>query len=57
MVAVSYIPFNQEEEGNELYYKQLGEVSQWLGFFLVQDFNLLKVQYKEERVEEVSPVI
>lgn len=57
MVAVSYIPFNQEEEGNELYYKQLGEVSQWLGFVLVQDFNLLKVQYKEERVEEASPVI
>lgn len=40
-----------------MFYKQLEEVSQWLDFVLGQDFNLLKVQYKEERAKEASAVI
>lgn len=40
MVGVNYRPLMQEEEANEIFYKQLGEISQ----VLVQDLNLLKVQ-------------
>lgn len=49
MVDVCYRPLNLLKKENEMFHKQLEELSQWLDFVLVQDFDLLKVQYKESR--------
>jgi len=40
MVGVCYRPPNQDEEADELFYKQLGDVSQLLALVLMRDFNL-----------------
>ncbi|KAK4822638.1 hypothetical protein QYF61_018590 [Mycteria americana] len=40
MVGVCYRPANQDEEAGEIFYRQLGEVSQSLALVLVGDFNL-----------------
>ncbi|KAK4827898.1 LOW QUALITY PROTEIN: hypothetical protein QYF61_022321 [Mycteria americana] len=51
MVGVCYRPPNQDEEADEIFYKQLGEVSQSLALVLVGDFNLLDVCWKYNTVE------
>ncbi|PKU32032.1 rna-directed dna polymerase from mobile element jockey-like [Limosa lapponica baueri] len=40
MVGVCYRPSNQDGEADEIFYKQLGEVSRLLALVLVGDFNL-----------------
>ena len=40
MVRVCYRPPNQGEEADEIFHKQLGEVSRLLALVLVGDFNL-----------------
>jgi len=40
MVGACYRPSNQDEEADEIFYKQLGGVSQLLALFLMGDFNL-----------------
>ncbi|KAK4814759.1 hypothetical protein QYF61_026736 [Mycteria americana] len=52
VVGVCYRPPNQDEETDELFYKQLGEASRSLALVLVGDFNLPDVCWKyntEER--------
>ncbi|KAK4818259.1 hypothetical protein QYF61_009964 [Mycteria americana] len=44
-------PPNQDEEADELFYKQLGEVSQSLALVLVGDFNLPDVYWKYNTAE------
>ena len=51
MVGVCYKPSNQDEEADELFYKQLGEVSQSLALVLVGDFNLLDICWKYNTAE------
>ncbi|GAB0184113.1 hypothetical protein GRJ2_000876600 [Grus japonensis] len=51
MVGVCYRPPNQGEEADEIFYKQLGEVSQSLALVLVGDFNLPDVCWKYNTVE------
>jgi len=46
MVGVCYTPPNQDEEADEIVYKQLVEVSQSLALVLVGDFNLPDVCWK-----------
>ena len=46
MVGVCYRPPNQDDEADEIFYKQLGEVSQSLALVLVGDFNLPDVCWK-----------
>ncbi|KAM9628635.1 uncharacterized protein ACIBXB_017819 [Morphnus guianensis] len=46
MVGVCYRPPNQDEEADEIFYKQLGKVSQSLALVLVGDFNLTVVCWK-----------
>jgi len=43
MVGVCYKAPNQDEEADEIFCKQLGEVSQLLTLVLVGDFNLPEV--------------
>jgi len=43
MMGVCYRPPSQDEEADEIFYKQLGEVSQTLAFVLVGDFSLADV--------------
>ncbi|GAB0207710.1 hypothetical protein GRJ2_003236700 [Grus japonensis] len=40
IVGDCYRPCNQDEEADEIFYKQLGEVSQSLALVLMRDFNL-----------------
>ena len=51
MVGVCYRPPNQDEEADEIFYKQLGEVSQSLALVLVGDFNLPDVCWKYNTAE------
>ncbi|KAK4822567.1 LOW QUALITY PROTEIN: hypothetical protein QYF61_016136 [Mycteria americana] len=51
VVGVCYRPPNQDEETDELFYKQLGEASQSLALFLVGDFNLPDVCWKYNTAE------
>ncbi|GAB0180200.1 hypothetical protein GRJ2_000485300 [Grus japonensis] len=51
MVGVCYRPPNREEEADEIFYKQLGEVSQSLALVLVGDFNLPDVCWKYNTAE------
>ncbi|KAK4830743.1 hypothetical protein QYF61_013193 [Mycteria americana] len=46
VVGVCYRPPNQDEETDELFYKQLGEASRSLALVLVGDFNLPDVCWK-----------
>ena len=46
MVGVYYRPPSQDEEADEIFYKQLGEVSQSLPLVLMGDFNLPDVCWK-----------
>jgi len=50
-VGVCYRPQNQDEETDELFNKQLGEVSQSLVRILVRDFNLPDVCWKYNTAE------
>ena len=50
MVGVCYRPPNQDEEADEIFCKQLGEVSQSLALVLVGDFNLPDVCWKYNSV-------
>ncbi|KAK4812452.1 hypothetical protein QYF61_024853 [Mycteria americana] len=52
VVGVCYSPPNQDEETNELFYKQLGEASRWLALILVGDFNLPDVCWKYNTAEK-----
>ncbi|KAK4810636.1 LOW QUALITY PROTEIN: hypothetical protein QYF61_007373 [Mycteria americana] len=51
VVGVCYRPPNQDEETDELFYKQLGEASRLLALVLVGDFNLLDVCWKYNTAE------
>ncbi|KAK4811169.1 hypothetical protein QYF61_019800 [Mycteria americana] len=51
VVGVCYRPPNQDEEADEIFYKQLGEVSQSLALVLVGDFNLPGVYWKYNTAE------
>ncbi|KAK4820693.1 hypothetical protein QYF61_003613 [Mycteria americana] len=51
VVRVCYRPPNQEEETDELFYKQLGEASRSLALVLVGDFNLPDVCWKYNTAE------
>ncbi|GAB0206524.1 hypothetical protein GRJ2_003118000 [Grus japonensis] len=51
VVGVCYRPPNQDEEADEIFYKQLGEVSRSLALVLMGDFNLLDVCWKYNRAE------
>ncbi|KAK4823930.1 hypothetical protein QYF61_008316 [Mycteria americana] len=51
MVGVCYRPPKQGEEAGEIFYKQLGEVSQSLVLVLVGDFNLPDVCWKYNTAE------
>ncbi|KAK4817214.1 hypothetical protein QYF61_003738 [Mycteria americana] len=51
VVGVCYRPPNQDEEADELFYKQLGEASRSLALVLVGDFNLLDVCWKYNTAE------
>ncbi|KAK4824014.1 hypothetical protein QYF61_009605 [Mycteria americana] len=49
------LPRNQDEEANELFYKQLGEASRLLALVLVGDFNLPDVCWKYNTAERKQP--
>ncbi|GAB0208010.1 hypothetical protein GRJ2_003266700 [Grus japonensis] len=51
MVGVCHRPPNQDEEADEIFYKQLGEVSQSLALVLMGDFNLPDVCWKYSTAE------
>ncbi|KAK4810498.1 LOW QUALITY PROTEIN: hypothetical protein QYF61_004278 [Mycteria americana] len=51
MVGVCYRPPNQDEEADETFYKQLGEVSQLLALVLMGDFKLPDVCWKYNTAE------
>ncbi|KAK4824656.1 hypothetical protein QYF61_017029 [Mycteria americana] len=51
VVGVCYRPPNQDEETDELFYKQLGEASRSLALVLVGDFNVLDVCWKYNTAE------
>ncbi|KAK4816775.1 hypothetical protein QYF61_022887 [Mycteria americana] len=51
VVGVCYRPPNQDEETDELFYKQLGEAPQSLALVLVGDFNLPDVCWKYNTAE------
>ncbi|KAK4832306.1 hypothetical protein QYF61_021705 [Mycteria americana] len=51
VVGVCYRPPNQDEETDELFYKELGEASQSLALVLVGDFNLPDVCWKYNTAE------
>ncbi|KAK4831120.1 hypothetical protein QYF61_015423 [Mycteria americana] len=51
VVGVCYRPPNQDEETDELFYKQLGEASRSLAPVLVGDFSLLDVCWKYNTAE------
>ncbi|KAK4822905.1 hypothetical protein QYF61_023268 [Mycteria americana] len=51
VVGVCYRPPNQDEEADELFYKQLGEASRSLALVLVGDFNLPDVCWKYNTAE------
>ena len=46
LLGVCYRPPNWDEEVDEVFYKQLAEVSQFLPFVLVGDFNLPDICWK-----------
>ncbi|KAK4819016.1 LOW QUALITY PROTEIN: hypothetical protein QYF61_024132 [Mycteria americana] len=50
-VGVCYRPPNQDEETDELFYKQLGEASRLLALVLVGDFNLPDICWKYNTAE------
>ncbi|KAK4816845.1 hypothetical protein QYF61_023967 [Mycteria americana] len=52
VVGVCYRPPNQDEETDELFYKQLGEASRSLALVLVGDFNLPDVCWKYNTAEK-----
>ena len=52
MVGVCYRPPNQDENADEIFYKQLIEVSQLLALVLVEGFNLPDVCCKYNIVEK-----
>ena len=49
--GVCYRPPNQDEETDERFYKQLGEVSRSLALVLMGDFNLPNVCWKYHTAE------
>lgn len=51
VVGVCYRLPNQDEEGDEIFYKQLGEVSQLLALVLMGDFSLPVVCWKYNTAE------
>lgn len=51
-VRVYYRPSSQDEEAEEVFYKQLGEVSPSLVLVLVEDFNLTGVCWEFNAAEE-----
>ncbi|GAB0179838.1 cAMP-dependent protein kinase inhibitor alpha [Grus japonensis] len=51
MVGLCYRPPNQDEEVDEIFCKQLGEVSQLLAFVLMGDFNLPDICWKYNTAE------
>ncbi|GAB0180245.1 hypothetical protein GRJ2_000489800 [Grus japonensis] len=51
MVGVCYRPPNQDEEADEIFYKQLGEVSRSPALVLVEDFNLPDICWKYNTAE------
>ncbi|KAK4813301.1 hypothetical protein QYF61_023452 [Mycteria americana] len=51
VVGVCYRPPNQDEETDELFYKQLGEASRSLALVLVGNFNLPDVCWKYNTAE------
>ncbi|KAK4815580.1 hypothetical protein QYF61_004097 [Mycteria americana] len=51
VVGVCYRPPNQDEETDELFYKQLGEASRPLALVLVGDFNLTDICWKYNTAE------
>ncbi|KAK4811106.1 hypothetical protein QYF61_016392 [Mycteria americana] len=62
VVGVCYRPPNQDEETDELFYKQLGEASRSLALVLVGDFNLPDVCWKyntaeRKQVQEVPGLV
>ncbi|KAJ7427171.1 mitochondrial fission process protein 1 [Willisornis vidua] len=61
LVGVGYRPPNQDDEGDELFYKQLADVSKCPSLVLVGDFNLPDICWElntagEEAVKEVPGV-
>lgn len=56
MVGACHKLPNQDEEVDELFYKQLREVSQLLGLVPLRDFNLLNVCWRYKAVQE-SPEV
>ncbi|GAB0204011.1 hypothetical protein GRJ2_002866700 [Grus japonensis] len=51
LLGVCYKPPNQDEETDEIFYKQLGEVSQSLALVLMGDFNLPDICWKYNTAE------
>jgi len=46
LLGVCYRPPNQGEEADEVFYKRLAQVSQWLALVVVGDFNFLDICWK-----------
>jgi len=51
LLGVCYRPLNQDEEGDEAFYKRLAEVSQLLALVLLGDFNLPDTCWKYNTAE------
>jgi len=51
MVGACYRPPNQDEEMDEIFYKQLGEISRLLALALMGDFSLPAVCWKSNTAE------
>ncbi|KAJ7409653.1 RNA-directed DNA polymerase from mobile element jockey-like protein [Willisornis vidua] len=52
LVGVCYRPHNQDDEGDELFYKQLADVSRLAAFVLVRDFNLPDICWELNTAEK-----
>ena len=52
LLGVCYRPPNQDEEVDEVFYKQLAEISKLVALVLVGDFNLLDVCWKYNTAEK-----
>ncbi|KAJ7404209.1 mitochondrial fission process protein 1 [Willisornis vidua] len=52
LMGVSYRPSNQDDEGDELFYKQLADVSESPALILVGNFNLSDISWELNTTEK-----
>ncbi|KAJ7415739.1 mitochondrial fission process protein 1 [Willisornis vidua] len=55
LVGVCYMPPNQDDEGDELFYKQLADVSKSPALVLVGDFNLPDICWELNTAKKRQP--